>query len=123
MFVVVGAVHFWTAKKTVVSETRQYTGNSSPIEAHSFELLEYRYRPILVWRSAVQGGRTAYFEQIYGAYAIEKVQGVTWCGSGRGVLIEAIAQYDSGESRRIRIFYDFGRASLITTLDFRTTDS
>jgi hypothetical protein len=122
LFVAVGAVHFWTAKRTVVTEWRQYVG-ISPVETHSFELLEYRYRPILVWRSAVQGGRTAHVEHAYGAYAIEKVESVEWCGSGRGVLVEAKAQYDSGESRHICIFYDFQTPSLITTLDFRTTDA
>jgi hypothetical protein len=123
LFVAAGAARFWTAKRTVVSETRQYIGVSSPVETHSFELLEYRYRPILAWRSAVKGGRTAHVEHTYGAYIIQEMRGIEWCGSGRGVYVEAIGQYDSGESRRIRIFYDFQRSSLITTLDFRTAEA
>jgi len=118
-----GATHFWTAKRTQATEMRRYVSRFRPVEIHRFELLEYCYRPILVWRSDVQGGRPAHVEYTYGAYAIEEMRRIEWCGSGRGVLVEAIVKYDYGESRRIRIFYDFQKGSLVTTLDFRTTDA
>ena len=115
--------HFWTVKRTVIAGTRQYGGPSRPVETHRFELLEYRYRPILVWRSAVQGGRTAHVEHTYGAFTIQEMRGTEWCGGGRGVLVESTVQYDYGPLHRISIFYDFQTDLLLTTLDYRTTDA
>jgi len=48
---------------------------------------------------------------------LEQLQWINWCGDGRDVLVEAVAQYDAGESRSIRIYQDFSTGNLLTTLD------
>jgi hypothetical protein len=117
----IATVYFWTAKRTVMTETHDYAPSHRPMERHRFELLQYRYRPILVWRSFVIGGRAERSEHTFGAWTIEKLDRTEWCGNGRGVLVQATAQYDSGESHDARLFYDFRTASILTTLDHRTT--
>jgi hypothetical protein len=120
--IVFAIVYFWTAKQTVMTQTRDYAPSHGPIQRHRFELLQYRFRPILVWRSFVIGGRGGWSEHTYGAWTIEKLHRTEWCGNGRGVLVQATAQYDFGESLDARLFYDFRTASILTTLDHRTSD-
>jgi hypothetical protein len=105
-----------------VTQTRPFTGTNTPLETHKFELLEYRYRPMLVWRSFAIGGHAPHSEYTFGSWIIEKLVRTEWCGKGSGVLVEAIAQYDYSESHNARLFYEFGTASFLTTLDHRTTD-
>lgn len=121
--IVFAIVYFWTAKRTLMTQIRDYVPSHGPMERHRFELLQYRYRPILVWRSLVIGGRTEQSEHTFGAWTIEKLDRTEWCGNGRGVLVQARAQYDSGESHDARLFYDFCTASILTTLDHRTIDA
>jgi len=120
--IVFAIVYFWTAKRTLIAETRDYVPSHGPMKRHRFELLQYRFRPILVWRTFVIAGRGGRSEHTFGAWAIEKLQRTEWCGNHRGVLVQATAQYDSGESHHAQLFYDFSTASILTTLDHRTTD-
>jgi len=117
-----GAAYLWTAKRTVVAQRRDYAARNMPIAEHGFALLEYRFRPILVWRASATDGRIAQSQYTFGAWKIEKLVRTEWCGNGSGVLVEAIAQYDYGESHDARLFYDFGKALFLTTLDHRTTE-
>jgi hypothetical protein len=115
------AVYFWTAKRTILTQRRDWIVSGRPRETHEFELLEYRYREIVVWRSVLTGGREAHSEHTFGAWIVKKVVRTEWCGNGSGVLVEAIAQYDYGALHDALLFYDFRKASFLTSLDPRTT--
>jgi hypothetical protein len=121
VFAIVSIVYFWTAKRTVMTQTSDYVPSHGPMERHRFELLQYRFRHILVWRTAVTGGRGGRSEHTFGAWEIEKLHRTEWCGKGKGVLVQATAVYDSGESHDTQLFYDFRTGSMLTTLDHRTT--
>lgn len=116
----VAAVYFWRGKEIVASDVTQY---GAAQERHRFEVLKYRYRPITVWRFAVEGRRSANAQYTYGATEIRTVPRLEWCGDGVGVVIQAVVRYDCGESRLTRVFYNFKRGSLLTTLDYQTKDA
>lgn len=117
----VTAIYFWRSKNAVTSQFIEYGGPA--VERHGFEVLEYRYRPITVWRFSVEGGRSAHEQYTYGATEIESPPHHEWCGNGAGVVIDAVVRYDNGESRLTRVFYNFRTDSLLTTLDYETKDT
>jgi hypothetical protein len=122
LFGAIGGVYYWNAKTSVAMETQAYSHPVGDPLTHRFELLQYRHWPILVWRSTVEGTHAVRAEHTFGAQVLERLERIQWCGDGRGVLVEAVSQYDSGESRSIRIYQDFVTGSLLTTLDLSATD-
>ena len=121
--VAVVVVYFWTAKRTVAADSRKYGGPSLLKGTHRFELLEYRYRPITLWCFEVEGVRSAHAQYVYGATVVEDIRRMEWCGNGTGVHVEAVVNYDAGESLPTQVFYNFATGRLVTTLDHRTTDA
>jgi hypothetical protein len=117
---VAAALYFWGGKRVVFSGGTQY--GISRRERHEFAVVEYRYRPITIWRFVVQGTRSAHAQYTFGATQIQTTPRGEWCGNGLGVVIEAVVRYDYGESRLTRVFYDFSTRSLLTTLDDQATD-
>ena len=115
----VAAVYFWRGTEIVAADVTQCGGEH---ERHKLEVLKYRYRPITVWRFAVEGRRSADAQYTYGATEIRTVPRLEWCGDGVGVVIQAVVRYDYGESRLTRVFYNFKTGSLLTTLDYQTKD-
>jgi hypothetical protein len=116
----VAAVYFWRGKEVVASDVTQY---GTAQERHRLEVLKYRYRPITVWRFAVEGRPSADAQYTYGATETRTVPRLEWCGGGVGVVIQAVVRYDYGESRLTRVFYNFKTGSLLTTLDYQTRDA
>jgi hypothetical protein len=115
----VAAIYFWRSTNAVTSQFYNYGG---PIrERHGFEVLEYRYRPITVWRFSVEGSRSRQYT--YGATEIQSPPHDEWCGNGVGVVIDAVVRYDYGESRGARVFYNFRTGALLTTLNYWTKDA
>lgn len=119
----VGAAYAWNAKATILSEAREYASSDRSTWIHRFELLRYRYRPILAWRSIVNGNQPSQNEYTFGAWTIEKLLRTEWCGKGIGVTVEAVARYDYGETHAARFFYNFRTAQFLTTLDPRTSEA
>jgi hypothetical protein len=113
------AVYLWRSKKVLACDVSAFAAH----EQHRFEVLEYRHRPITVWRFEIIGTRSAHAEYTYGATEIQTVPRREWCGNGSGVVIGAVVRYDYGESRLTHVFYNFKTGSLITTLDHRTKDA
>jgi hypothetical protein len=117
----VAAVYFWRGKRVLVRDFVQY--GASAHERHGLEILEFRYRPVTVWRFDVDGSRSAHAEYTYGATELRSMPQRRWCGKGMGVTIEVVLRYDYGDSRATRVFYNFKTGSLLTTLDYGTKDS
>ena len=113
-------VYLWTGKRTLVSESRRYVGAKGISGKHEFALLSYAVRPILVWRASAAGSQLREREATFGAWTVEKLDPIEWCGEGRGVLVSGVVQHDFEESVSLRLFYDFDRDSLVTTLDGST---
>lgn len=112
--------YLWTAKRTVAADSRRSRNTAGVLENPRFELFEYRYRPITVWRFRLEGHHAAQWEYVYGATEFKDIRRVRWHEDGNCVLVETSVIYDAGETLPVLATFDFEKGSFTTTLARKT---